>query len=296
MRLSAVDIGSNTTLLLIVEKKGPAFNVLSEELYFTRLAEGLSRNRLIGEGALFRLQQAFQSISLLLKKFQVDRSSIVATSACRQAENPEDLFRLGKACGLPPIKIISPEREAELTFIGAIFGLGHDLENPLVIDIGGGSTEIVSRERSYSFNLGSVTLTEKFLTTSALSRTDKVSLLSHIETQITPVKGFLRNRDGLLIFVAGTPITLAFMEKGTSDPNKIHGTVLTDQQVDKWFEKLSGLSLQERKRVPHLPEHRSDVIVSGLALLKTLLSATGKKEFIVSAAGVRYGLVLEQCQ
>ena len=229
MRLAALDIGSNTTLLLVVEKTGDAFSVLADEIYFTRLAEGLRVSGKLSEGALFRLEGAFQSIQAILEKFQPDRISVVATSACREADNQEELFRLSERFSIPPVEIISAEREAELTFTGAIFGLGYEFEDPLVVDIGGGSTELVSRKKTYSFNIGSVNLTEKLQTARALSRMDKVSLMSYIDNRINPVKNFLMQRNyKSLIFVAGTPITLAFMEKKTSDPNfaqwrKTHG-------------------------------------------------------------------------
>lgn len=296
MRLAALDIGSNTTLLLVVEKTDDTFSVLADEIYFTRLAEGLRVSGKLSEGALFRLGGAFQSIQALLEKFQPDRISIVATSACREADNREELFQLSEKFSLPPVEIISAEREAELTFTGAIFGLGHEFEDPLVVDIGGGSTELVSHKKTYSFNMGSVNLTEKLQATCALSRMDKMSLMSYIDNKLNPVKNFLRERNyKSLIFVAGTPITLAFMEKKTSDPNHVHGEKLTAEQAHFWFEKLSGLPLSERKKIPHLPEHRSDVIIAGLAILKQILDAAGKTEFIVSATGVRYGLILEQC-
>ena len=296
MRLAALDIGSNTTLLLVVEKTEDTFSVLADEIYFTRLAEGLGVSGKLSESALFRLKGAFQSIQAVLKEFQPDRISVVATSACREADNKKELFRLGEKFSIPPVEIISAKREAELTFTGAIFGLGHEFEDPLVVDIGGGSTELVSHKKTCSFNMGSVNLTERLQTARALSRMDKVSLMSYIDNQINSEKNFLRKRNyKSLIFVAGTPITLAFMEKKTSDPNHVHGKKLTAERVHFWFEKLAGLPLEERKKIPHLPEHRSDVIIAGLAILKQILTVTGKKEFIVSATGVRYGLILEQC-
>ena len=296
MRLAAVDIGSNTTLLLVVEKTENAWTVLADEIYFTRLAEGLSGGGELSASALFRLTKAFQSIQTVLEKFPPDRIAVAATDACRQATNRQELFRLRERFPLlPPIEIISPEREAELTFTGALFGLGHDLENPLVVDIGGGSTELVNREKTYSFNMGSVTLTEKQLTAEALSRTDKIGLTTQIDDTLKPVGDFLRGENfKKLIFTAGTPVTLAFMEKKTSDPNRIHGIKLKADKASFWFEKLSALSVEERKKIPHLPEWRRDVIVAGLAIMKQILNITGKTDFIVSATGVRYGLVLEQ--
>ena len=296
MRIAGIDIGSNTSLLLVAEKTEEGFEVLSDQIYFTRLAQNIEQNFQISESALSRLEMAFSSMQKILNKWQVDQISIVATSASRQAKNQERLLELGKKYDLSPIEIISPEREAELTFIGTFFGLGHEPSQPLVVDIGGGSTELVSTKRSYSLNMGSVSLTEKFLNPKALSQIDLLPLTQHIKSQLEDFKSFFSKNYDALIFVAGTPTTLAFMEKQTSDTNEIHGSLLKEKQVHFWLEKLSKLSVEERKQVPHLPEHRADVIVSGLSLLLEILKATGKKEFIVSATGVRYGLILEQFQ
>ena len=123
---------------------------------------------------------------------------------------------------------------------------------------------------------------------------EKQALKQYIQKKIKSIAGFLQENHDHLIFTAGTPTTLAFMEKQTSDMNKVHGLILSRGQIKFWLEKLSQLTVEERKQVPFLPEHRTDVIISGLSLLENILDQTGKKEFIVSATGVRYGLVLEK--
>ena len=296
MIISGIDIGSNTSLLLIVKKTKTGFEVLADKIYFTRLAENLEKTEEISESALSRLDQAFSSMRETLNKWPVNRLSIVATSAARQAENKDRLFELGKKYNLQPIQIIPPQREAELTFVGSFFGLGHNISKPLVVDIGGGSTEFVSSRKSYSLNIGSVALTERFLGSKAVSQTEKLPLEKHIQSQLKNLEDLWHEDYDCLVFTAGTPTTLAFMEKQTSDFNKVHGLLLNEKQVHFWLEKLSALTVEERKAVPFLPEHRADVIISGLSLLREILKVTGKKEFIVSATGVRYGLVLEQIQ
>ena len=294
MRVAGIDIGSNTSLLLIVEKTEKGFEVLSDNIYFTRLAENIQKNSTLSEAALSRLEQAFSSIRKQLDQWRVKEVSIVATSASRQADNKDKIFKLGQKYNLSPIQIISAEKEAELTFIGSLFGLGHSTEAPLVIDIGGGSTEFVNSKKSYSLNMGSVSLTEKFLSHKAITSLEKKGLNQYIKEKIKAITSFLKEDYDHLIFTAGTPTTLAFLEKQSSDMNKAHGLILNKTQVSFWLEKLSNLSVEERKKVPFLPEHRSDVIVSGLSLLQNILELTGKKEFIVSATGVRYGLILEK--
>ena len=296
MRLAGIDIGSNTSLLLVVEKTEKGFEVLSDKIYFTRLAENIEKNSQISESALSRLDQAFHSMREELNQWRVKKYSIVATSAARQAVNKNRLFELVDKHNLSPLNIISGEKEAELTFIGSLFGLGQEIERPLVIDIGGGSTEFVSSKKSYSLNMGSVSLTEKFLSHKALLEREKMALNYYIQEKVNSIKSFLQDDYDHLIFTAGTPTSLAFMEKKTTDTNQVHGLILSKEQAKAWLEKLSQLTVEERKSVPFLPEHRTDVIVSGLSLLQNILDQTGKKEFIVSATGVRYGLVLENFQ
>ena len=296
MRIAAIDIGSNTSLLLIMEYGKDGFKVLSDKIYFTRLAEGLEFREDLSERALFRLSEAFSSISYELKRWKADRISIVATRASRQAKNKNRLYELGRKYRFPPIQIISPEKEAELSFKGAFFGLKFDFFKPLVVDIGGGSTEIVSAKKSYSLNMGSVSLTEKFLGIKALSPKDRRRLTQYIQSLLKSVGDFLREDHDPIIFSAGVPITLAFMEKNTSEINQIHGQTLKESQLVFWLDKLAALSVEERKKIPHLPQYRADVIISGLVILDEILKRTGKKEFVVSTSGLRYGLILEQLQ
>jgi len=296
MRLAGVDIGSNTTLLLIVEKTAEGFEAMEDKIYFTRLAENLGTDFKISTRALSRLEKAFQDIQKTLKDYKTNEISIVATSAVRQARNQKDILDLATQYQLPPISIISPKREAELTFMGSLFGLGLSPEKPLVIDIGGGSTEFVNSKKSYSLEIGSVSLTERFLSSKALSPLEKKKLNSFILKKLNPVEDFLKETHDAIIFTAGTPTTLAFMEKQTKDTNQVHGLKLTKEHVRGWLERLSALSFEEKKKIPYLPEHRTDVITAGLSLLNQILSLTGKRDFFVSATGVRYGLILEKSQ
>ena len=297
MRWAVVDIGSNTTLLLVIEKTQTGFEVLADEIYWTRLAENIQQKSYISENAFQRLKKAFQSIQKILQAWRVKDLCVVATSAARQAQNADRLFELVRKYDLQPLSIISGKKEAELTFIGSVFGLGREISHPLVVDIGGASTEFVSSKKSYSLEIGSVFLTEKFLISpQAPSNSQILALKAFIAKKLDPIQEFLGQSYEELIFTAGTPTSLAGMEKKTKDINQIHGLSLTKPLVEKHLKHLSALSVKERKQIPFLPEHRSDVIVAGLSLLNQILERTVRKKFIVSSTGVRYGLVLEKFQ
>ena len=130
MIAASIDIGSNTSLLLVAKKTPSGFEVLADQIYFTRLAENIRQTSQLSESALSRLEQSFSSMRKILDKWEVDNFSIVATSASRQANNTNRLFELGKKYALSPIEIISPVKEAELTFIGALMGLDHEPSRP----------------------------------------------------------------------------------------------------------------------------------------------------------------------
>lgn len=294
MKVASVDIGSNTTLFLAVEKNENGFSILEDEIYFTRLAEGIEKNKKLSERALARLEEAFRSIREKLDHWNIDQTLLVATSASRQAQNKDRLFELAEKYKLKSLQIISPEEEARLTYLGAFFGLKQESQESLVVDIGGGSTEFVSSDFNYSLKIGSVSLTEKFLTTNALLKSEEKNLLQFIKQQIHPLKSVLNKKYKQLIFVAGTPVTLAFMEHKTSDPNAVHGLLLNEETVDFWISRLAKLSVKERKKLSYLPEHRADVIISGLFILKEILKETCINQFVVSVTGVRYGLILGQ--
>ena len=297
MKAAGIDIGSNTSLLLIAEKTDEGFEVLLEKIYFTRLAENLEQTGQISESALSRLEQAFASMSAQLQEKQIHHTAVAATSAARLAKNKSRILELGQKYGIAPVEIVSPQREAELTFIGALFGLGREFSRPIVVDIGGGSTELVSAKKSFSLNIGSVSLTERFLTAGPLSDMELRPLAQYIRSRLQPVSAFLEKGDyDGLIFTAGVPTTLAFMEKQSASSNDIHGLSLKKSHIQLWLKKLAPLSLEERKKIPGLPEWRSDVIPAGLSLLLEILQMTKREEFIVSATGLRYGLILERFQ
>ena len=296
MRFASADVGSNTTLLLIMEKGSESFQVLCDEIYFTRLGEGMGETGDFSPSALIRMDKAFEDIKKRLKKWEASSAVVAAFSAARRARNPQPLKDLARKWRLPPVQIISPLREAQLAFAGSLFGLGGDLKNPLVVDIGGGSTEIASLNESFSLNLGSVSLAERFLSGAALNSFDKAGALSFIRRALAPVRDFLKGPFDGVAASAGTPVSLGFMEWETEDANHIHGKPFSAARLEEWFEKLASLSLEERKKLPYLPRHRADVIVFGTAILKEILALRGAKSFIVSATGVRHGLVLELFQ
>lgn len=293
MKVAAVDIGSNTTLLLIAEKTKTGFKVLEDKIYFTRLIEGFNKNKKISEQALLRLEEAFKDIQSCLKNNPVEKISLVATSASRQAQNQEQLFALAHRYDFHNLEVISSKREAELTFVGAQWKLPQTFQNPLVIDIGGGSTEITSLHKKISIKIGSVSLTENFLHHEILSLNEKQKLEQAIQKELKPYETFLTSSFDSIVFTAGTAVTLGFLETQSDTEDQVHGLCLNQNKLDFWLQKLSQMNLKQKEQLKHLPVHRRDVVVAGLSILQQVLIATGRQDFIISSTGLRYALILE---
>ena len=294
MKFAVIDIGSNTTILMIVEVTGDSFKVLLDKIYFTRLGEGIDSQKVIDPKSLARLEESFISIRNFLEEFQVTESFLVATSASRQAENKTDLFDLVKKYKFQSLDIISEQKEAELTFLGALYNLPQQFKNPLVIDIGGASTELASHNQKYSLKMGSVSLTEKFLDHNPVSPSQKENLNNFILENLAKYKDLFCQNFDAIVFTAGTPVSLAFLEKNSDKDTSVHGIDFTEQRLDFWLDTLSKASVQERHNLKYLEKYRADVIVAGLMLLKQILKATKKTQFIISGTGLRYGVALRQ--
>ncbi len=297
MRYAALDLGSNTFLLLICEFDAKGIKVLSDETRVVRLGQGVNASKKLNPEALQRAEECFKEFSKKIKEYSVDQVRAVATSAARDAENGQELLSLGDKYGIP-IEILSGQEEAEMTYLGATFDLPSS--DPLtVIDVGGGSTEIMGRSDSgniqgCSVNVGSVRLTELFVSKHPVS-SDELSKLKEYAVQ-----QFVRNRDALdfvssskVVAVAGTPTTLACLEIASAfDEERVHQTTLTLEKLQYWQNKFADLSVDQIKALPGMSPKRADVILAGTTILIAACEVLAVREILVSTKGVRYGLAL----
>ena len=295
MNIAVMDIGSNTSLLLIarVFSNGGAPKVLKDEVFYTRLAEGFSIQKksppLITASALKRQTLFFEKSRRLLDKYSVEQIKCVATSACRRAGNAHQVVETGKQYGFS-IKIISGKEEARLSRKGILFGLKTKHSSSLVtLDIGGASTELSAPGGlDLSLPIGSVSLTEEFLHQDPPSQKQILLLTKKIKSLLKDIC-FVNNF--VLIAGAGTPLTLACLERSTDNIEDLHGMRLSYKQVLYWWEYLLRLSLEKRKNLKGMPFYRADVLPAGLSILKQIMEHFNKKECTVSVTGLRQGLL-----
>ena len=300
--VASIDIGTNTVRLLILETKPDgSLREVGQVRAITRLGKGMdTEKKLLGD-------RMDETISVLTnfrdecRKFEPLTIRAVATSAVREASNQKDFVsRAKKEAGLE-IKVISWEEEADLTVQGVLWKLPNIGKDILVFDIGGGSTEfILARDRkiisSVGTQLGTVRLTEKFISHHPIGVNEYKALETHFRRELKVVKEKLSDfSPEVLVGTAGTVTTLAAIDGDIYpyDPEKIHGKSLTFKRVEELLEDLKNKSLAERSAMRAIEKGREDLIIVGGALVLEAMRVFECNLLIVSEHGLREGLVLD---
>lgn len=306
-RYAAIDIGTVTCRMLVadVDERG-ILHELRREYAITNLGEGVDATGVLKPEAMRRVADVVGRYRRILDGCApADGSPLtvvaLATSASRDAENAAEFVSLLADEGVV-LSVIPGEREAALSFAGASCDFtGEDL---LVIDVGGGSTEIVAGRagsapvRSHSFNIGCRRMTEKFLAADPPTEVELDRARVWIAEGMTPyfkelrAEGFAPQR---LVAVAGTATSVVAVHERmeTYDSSRVHKTVVTRSVLDKVYAQLAGVTLEERRRVVGLDPGRAPVIVAGLVILQVVLDLAGAESFTVSESDILHGIILD---
>lgn len=295
MKIAALDLGSNTSLLLVAEvQNGQLVRVFHDESRVTKMGQEVHAQRALHPEALKRLEACFVDYQRVILANKCDQVIAVATSAARDAQNGQELLQLGQKYGIP-IQIVEGKKEAELTFKGALCDRPND-EGVAVIDVGGGSTEIIYQQSGstigVSVDVGSVRLNEMFIAHHPTPGDEVARAREYAMKELGKVV-VPREKIQEVVAVAGTPTTLVGLELETPfDENKIHGFKLSKAVIEKWISRLSRLSLVEREALRGMQPKRAEVIVVGATILASAMNALGVEQVTVSTRGVRYGVAL----
>ena len=258
MNVAALDLGTNTTRLLVAVVDDGRLEELHRETRITRLGEGVEARRRLLPLPIARVRNVLSDYRRTAESLGAERTLLVATSAVRDAENGEAfLGEIEWSYGFAT-RLLSGDEEAELTRRG----VGNLETETMLVDIGGGSTELVLGDFHTSLPMGSGRFTERY--------GDKVSALEEAGRMLLPE---LEPQDA--VGVAATITTLAALDLGLKqyDRERVHGHVLTRQAARAQLERLAALSLEERRTVPALDPQRAPVIVGGAAILVAILDA-----------------------
>ena len=300
MRVAVLDLGTNSTRLLVAEVEDGDLEELERQTRVTRLGEGVDKSGRLTDDAIARVFDALKDFREAIDELGADEVVAVATSAVRDAENGEE-FReqLGGRFGIDA-RTIPGEEEARLTFLGATAGRPH--RETLVVDIGGGSTEFVighpgdEPEFYVSTKLGSVRHTERHLDTDPPPPRQVEALRADAHRIIEDaVAGSLREEVVEGIAVAGTATSLAAIDQDLDpyDPKRVHDYSLTLDAAERILDRLAALPLAERREVTGLHPDRAPTIVAGAGILVESMRAFGLDSITISEADILHGAALK---
>jgi len=300
MILATIDIGTNTVLLLVARAdagQGPV-EVIEERAEITRLGRGIGVDGRLGTQGIDRSLAALRQFAAVARQHGA-RIAAVGTEALRRAPNAADFLTPAEAILGVPIEVIDGAREAALTFQAVRAAFSDTRTGPVtVIDIGGGSTEIVianDGEPSYrtSLPLGSVRLTERFIRHDPPEPADIDALTKAVDEAVSPVP--FPTKGAPLVGVAGTVTSLAAMALALEsyDSTRVHGYRMPIADLDHQLDRLAHAAAAERERMVGLDPRRADVILAGGLILDRIARAAGATEVRVSDRGIRWGLLQE---
>lgn len=301
-RIAAIDIGTNSVLLLVAELTPRGVVPVLERATITRLGKGVDRTRRLDPEAIDRTLACLSRYASEARAAGVERIVAVGTSAMRDAAGGDDFRdRAQQILGEAP-RVVSGDEEAQLTFLGALAGVHLDPAHEdeiLVFDVGGGSTEIIVGKTNggaprsrVSLDIGSVRLTERHVRTDPISPGELEAVRADVRAALAtvpfaPVPACLG--------VAGTVTTLfAFAENiAPYDASRVHGGVLAMGRVREATSALTKMSVAERRGLASIDPARADVIVSGALLVEEVLTWCGAAQMRISDRGVRWGLAIQ---
>ncbi len=299
--IAAIDIGSNTVLLQIARASanGRLTSVLTAQ-HTPRLSSGISSTGKISSDSASKLVTALLDFGRLCNDHRVTAISCYGTSAMREAENSKEIVERVKAATGIVIKVISGRKEGALSYLGAITGISKLRRDRLVVDVGGGSSEVVVGKdvkiiTARSFKIGAVKLTEELRLDRKLTPDGLTAALESIRHRIQALNLPCASIDASLICSGGTPTTLAGFKKKLTvyDSSAVHGSTLRTEEIRQLVCDLACKSRKDKVRALPFDPRRADVITAGGLLIIAFAEHYGFERVRVSDRSLRFGQLRE---
>jgi exopolyphosphatase/guanosine-5'-triphosphate,3'-diphosphate pyrophosphatase len=312
-RRAVIDVGTNSVKLLVAEVEGHEVRPICEESKQTRLGRGFYETQRLQPEPIAKTAKAVMNFSNQARELKAESIRVIATSAARDAVNPQELISaIELAAGLK-VEIISGDREAEWAFQGVTTDPQLAKLPLLLLDVGGGSTEFIlgkgeHKHFQHSFPLGTVRLMEKVPHSDPPNREELANCLDWLKTffksEVVPKLGskmdWEKKTDGTnaglqLVGTGGTASILARMELKADDYDRerIEATRLSRERVRWHVENLWSMPLEKRQEIIGLPRKRADVILTGAAIYEAVMEQFDFSELRVSTRGLRFAAVMD---
>jgi len=299
--VAALDCGSNSTRLLIVDDHNQP---LVREMTITRLGQGVDDSGALSEAGIERVLTTLRRYRELMDTHDVTDGLLVATSAVRDAANGAEFLTRANAVVGVPARVISGDAEARYSFEGATASLSPSDTPTLIVDIGGGSTELASTIggvlHGFSMQLGCVRVTERVLgtgmTTDQTLEQARDMITAELDRAWAAVPAFASLSNGLRVLgLAGTVATLAQLETGLTSYRRdlVHHQTVTRDRLHHWVNVLGAMTPDERLMIPGMVAGRQDVMIAGLLIMDAVMERCGATSFITSEDDILDGVATE---
>ena len=289
-RIAAIDIGTNSMRLMLCKIEGNSIANKEKELMITRIGKDVSKTGMITEKSFARNIDALKYFKNKADRYGAEEVYAIATSAVRDALNAGAFVADAKSQAGVDVMVISGDEEAELGLRGVMSEIQNPRETVLVIDIGGGSTELVlgSKEKTdykVSIPAGAVRMTEQFITGNPIRNEDAENMKKRLnELFEEPLEHLSKKRIDRVVAIGGTATTIAAMFHNMSiyDPETVHNTIIDSKYIESIFNKLKDMSVEERWNVKGLQKERADVMPSGIFILQHIIEGLKRDSLVVS--------------
>lgn len=300
-KVATLDLGTNTVRILVAEPNGNGFESIFSDQVITRLGEGLHVTGRLGPEAMKRTVNAVAKMISNAEKFRPFDLRVFATSAARDAENTTTLAAmLYEATGAELI-VIPWEQEARLSLEGVRLVVGEDVEEFILFDIGGGSTEYIRSftdggRIGHGTDLGVVRLSETYITNHPVNDAEYQKMLKEIEEKVDDAFNYIEaTGEETIVGTAGTVTSMAAMALNLTEYSqaRVNNYRLTAETIETLRIKLFAMTIEERSRIISLSRGREDLIVPGIAIIQATLQRAGATGLTVSDYGMREGMIVD---
>lgn len=306
MLYASLDVGSNSVRLMAGDVVGGRVVPLLYKRVTTRLASGLSETGALGDEQMRRTLSALAEFRRIIYAQGVRHVYAAGTSALRDASNSREFLDLVRTETGFDIAVITGEEEARLTALGVSAGL-EGLKTALIVDIGGGSTELVlinqgSIELARTEPVGAVRLIERHIRSDPPAKAE----LARLEAECAEVSGRFReafghmigNRNVSMVGASGAMTTLAMMDMGLEryEHDRVHGHMIDLARLRSLHDRIAFMTLSDRRALRGLEPDRADLIIAGLTLTISIMDYLGFSSLKISDAGLLEGLLIDLCR
>jgi exopolyphosphatase/guanosine-5'-triphosphate,3'-diphosphate pyrophosphatase len=310
LKTTAIDIGTNTVLMLIADlREDGGITTVRDEIAFPRLGKGVDTSGLISRESVGRVLGVLREYKKLSDSLGSKKIIACGTSALRDAQNSDEVIQTIREELAINVEVLSGEEEARWTFLGALTNedesplqSGRDQSHFAVIDIGGGSTEVTlgtprHADKRYSINVGCVRLTERYLQSSPPTPNELQRAAASLQKALAALDD-IDPTTCRLVGVAGTLTTLAALDQNLSrfEAAKADGHVLAIESIKRIFGQICTQTLRQLQSSPVISSGRADVLLAGILILIEFMTSWRFDQIKVSAGGLRYGLLLRDSE